>query len=206
VDVLGFMGFVAGFLWILLPMVGAGSLWNTAFTLAGVVLALLLALRKGITRQRAGLRSDNLLPAVPAYLGAALLYAGAVLFLFRSSLRPFPGEWPDPLRVGGLLLWALFQEFCLLSFMLNRLREILGRDAPAAAAAAALFALLHLPNPFLTLYTFGGGLILALLFLHRPSLPAAALAHAAASFAAGRLLPPEVTGWMRVGPLYGGMR
>jgi membrane protease YdiL (CAAX protease family) len=202
VDVLAFVGIVAGYLWIVLPATGGRPAWNSSFTVAAVALAAFFTWRKRIPLQRAGLRIDNLAAVAGWYGAAAVLYAGGVLALYRDSLRPLPEAWPGAAKVGGLLLWALLQQFCLLSFMLNRMRAILGRDLPAALTTAILFSLLHLPNPFLTLYTLGGGLILALVFLRRPSLPAAALAHAAASFAAGRLLTPQTTGWMRVGPLY----
>ena len=201
-DVLAFLGIVAGYLWIGLPITAANPAWNAAFTAAAVVFAAGCAWRKGITWRGAGMRVDTLAYALPCYGLAAALYAGGVLLVLRGSWRPLPAEWPGIAKIGGALLWALLQQFCLLSFMLGRLRQILGRDLAAAALAALCFALLHLPNPFLTLYTFGGGLVLGLLFLRLPSLPAAALAHAAASFAAAKCLAPETTGWMRVGPLY----
>ncbi len=205
-DLLAFLALVEGTIWIVVPATGASPVWTGIFTLAGVGTAAFFAWRKGIGLKRAGIRLDNLPPAVGLYLGAALLYAGGVLLLCRASLRPLAAAWPNPASAAPLLLWALFQQFCLTSYLLNRLREILGRDLAAAGAAALLFSLLHLPNPFLTLYTLGGGAIIACLFLRWPSLPAAALAHAVASLAVSGLLPPEITGGMRVGPLYLWMR
>jgi membrane protease YdiL (CAAX protease family) len=202
VDVLGFVGLVAGYIWFVVPAVADRPGWTASFTLAAAALAGVFAWRNGVTWERAGFRVDNLPAALAAYISAGALYAGTVIFLCRDFLRPNPELWPGIDRVVWLSLWAFFQQFCLVSFLLNRLRQILGRDGPAVAAAAVLFSLLHLPNPFLTLYTLGGALILGALFLRWPSLPAATLAHAAASYAAGRLLAPEFTGWMRVGPLY----
>jgi membrane protease YdiL (CAAX protease family) len=77
-----------------------------------------------------------------------------------------------------------------------------GRSLLAAVAAAGTFALLHMPNPFLTLYTLGGGLILTVLYLRLPNLLAATLAHALASALAKEVLPSVVTGGMKVGPNY----
>jgi membrane protease YdiL (CAAX protease family) len=205
VDVLVFVGVVAAYLWVVLPVTAGRPAWTAAFILAAVALAAFCTRKKGITRERAGFRLDNLPAALAAFGAATLLYGGAVLVLCRDSLRPGADLWPGFDRIAWMLLWAFLQQFCLLSFLLNRLRQILGRDGPSVATVAILFSLLHLPNPFLTLYTLGGALVLGFLFLRWPNLPAATLAHAGASFLAGRLLAPELTGWMRVGPLYPGL-
>ena len=97
---------------------------------------------------------------------------------------------------------AFLQQLCLLAFLLTRLRDILGRDVLAVVATAGIFAFFHLPNPFLTLYTLGAGLIATSLYLRWPNVLAAALAHAAASAIVDKLLPKAITGGMKVGPGY----
>jgi membrane protease YdiL (CAAX protease family) len=143
-----------------------------------------------------------LLPGIGLYVGAALLYAGAVLLWHRDVLLPGELSWPDPGKVLMLFCWAFLQEICLLAFLFNRLCEMTHSRRAAVLAAAGLFALFHLPNPFLTLYTLGGGIILAHLYARIPNLLAATLAHALASSLVAALLPDPVTGWMKVGPLY----
>ncbi len=201
-DVLAFILLITIYIWVVLPLTGASSVWNTVFTLGGISVAVISIWRKRVGRERAGLRWDNLLPALGVYLGSSLLYAGAVLFAYRNSLVSPPAVSLPIDRIAWGIVWAFLQQLCLLSFLLNRFRRILERDAPAVLAAAAIFAFFHLPNPFLTLYALGGGLIAASLFLRWPNLPAASLAHALASALVGRYLPREVTHFMRVGPLY----
>ena len=200
-DVLAFAGVITLYIWAVLPATGGDPGWNTAFILLAVAVAVFSVWRWGGTRERIGLRLDNFPRAIVAYLAAALPYAGAFLLWNHGSLVRGEG-WPDFGGAAGTVGWAFLQQFCLLAFLLTRLRGILGRDFTAAVSAAAIFAFFHLPNPFLTLYSFGGGLIVCLLFLRWPSLPAAALAHAMASALVSGLLPGEITGWMKVGPLY----
>ena len=159
--------------------------------------------RNGIRWERTGLRFRGFPADLTLYLGASAAYSGVVLLVFHGVVVRFPEQdWPGLRRIPWHLFWAFLQEFCLLSYLLNRLRQILRREALAAVVSAGLFAFFHLPNPFLTLYAFGGGLIIATIFLRRPNLPAATLAHALASALVANLLPAEITGWMRVGPLY----
>ena len=205
-DVLVFVLLLTVYIWLVLPWSAAKPSVNTAFTLAAIALAVISMWWKGVTRKQSGLRLDNLPAALAAYLGCSAAYAGAVLLLYRNSLvvPVLPAATGSSLyyRIGWPLLWAFLQQLCLLSFLFNRLRRILGREVPAILATAGLFAFFHVPNPFLILYTLGGGLLAAFLFRRWPNLPAASLAHALASALVGGFLPREVTGWMRVGPLY----
>jgi len=202
-DVLLFVGLLTGYIWLLLPLTGGQARWDPFCVLALLAVAVTSVRQRALTRREMGLTFRDFLPAVLLFLSATLLYAGAVLAYHRHVLvlPPGPGRaWPWRLAWG--IVWALMQEFCLLSFLLARLRRILGRSVPAAVASAAIFAFFHLPNPFLTAYAFGGSLIAALLFLRWPSLPAATLAHALASALVGSFLPELVTASMQVGPAY----
>jgi membrane protease YdiL (CAAX protease family) len=149
-----------------------------------------------------GLRLDNLRTALPVYLAASLIYAGLVLALLNGLIEVREPRWPEPGKLLWRLGWAFTQEFCLLTFLLTRLRRLMSGDYLAMVAAAGIFAFFHLPNPFLTLYTLGGGLLAAWLYRRHPSLVAATVAHVAAAALVAWLLPTEVTGGMRVGPVY----
>ena len=158
--------------------------------------------RNGTGPDRTGLRVDNLLPALAVYLGVAVSYAGAVLVWHHDAVGQRALTWPDAWDVTVFVFKAFVQQLCLLAFLLTRLRDILGRDVSAVLATAVIFAFFHLPNPFLTLYTLGAGLIAASLYLRWPNVLAAALAHAAASAIVNKLLPTAITGGMKVGPGY----
>ncbi|MFQ5669052.1 MAG: type II CAAX prenyl endopeptidase Rce1 family protein [Acidobacteriota bacterium] len=179
-------------------------------TVQSVVIAGLLAIAVSGTfwhrrnRRQLGLRLDNFFHALVLYGAASLAYAGLVLLWWRGGIQVREPPWPRADEIARYLVWAFLQEFCLLAFLLTRLRQILRRDRLAIAACALLFALFHLPNPFLTFYTLGGGAIVASLFHRQPNLFAAALAHATASVLVIWLLPHGITGGMRVGWLYPG--
>lgn len=202
-DVLAFTAILTVHLWIIVPVTSHDGAWNAAAILSALVVATVGIRTHRVGLARSGLRLDNLADTLPLYLGCGMFYAGAVLVGLRHDLLGFGGaDWPEFRSAAWRVVWAFLQEFCLLGFLLNRLRDLLGRDGRAVFASATLFAFFHLPNPFLTAYTFGGGLIISWLFLRRPNLLAAAFAHAAASALVSALLPGEVTGWMKVGPLY----
>lgn len=205
VDVLSFIGILLVYIWVVIPETGGHSLLKVVFTASALGVAIWsVRYRNGKRWERkAGFRTDNLPRALLIYLGASIPYAGLFLFVNRGALVGREFEWMDFGNVAMLLFWAFLQEFCLLAFLFNRLRQIFGgREAPAVLVAASIFAFFHFPNPFLTLYTLGGGIILAALFTRWPNLLAASLAHAAASALVGGMLPGAVTGWMKIGPLY----
>jgi hypothetical protein len=203
-DVLAFIGALGAYMWIIAPLAaGRSSSWEELLLVAILAVPVGSLWRRGAGLADLGLRLDNLPLAVPLYLGGALAYTGAVLSALEER-APLASLAPLEFRGAlGLVGWGFMQEFCLLAFILRRLREVLHAEGLAVIAAAAVFALFHLPNPFLTMFSFGGALVGGVLFLRWPNLLAASVAHAAASLLAGRLLPPSVTGGMRVGPFYG---
>ena len=201
-DVVSFIAVVVLYIWVVLPFTNGDPFWNGVFIVAAVAVAVVSFWKRRVSLARLGLRVDNLLPASLAYLLASVSYAGLVLLWHREILGTKAWQWPEPDRLFWFLIWAFLQQMCLLAFLLNRLQEIFGGRRVAVLAAVGVFACFHLPNPFLTLYTLGGGLIVAVLFLRLPNLLAAALAHATASALVSGLLPGVVTGRMKVGPLY----
>ena len=177
--------------------------WSELLSIAALGFAGVSLWHHGMPRQRLGLRVDNLGWAVPIYMLSGLAYGGVVLLCLRDWVGvQHPGFRPQLLGTLAFVGWALLQEFCLLTFLLTRLYQVIGREVPAVLATAALFAFFHLPNPFLTAYTLGGGLLLAWLYLRWPNLLAAALGHAVASFLVSALLPSVITAGKRVGPAY----
>jgi membrane protease YdiL (CAAX protease family) len=202
VDVVSFILTMMAYIWLVLPVTKGGGMLNPIFAGVAVSMAALSLRMRGTGREQMGMSFKDFPSVLAVYVGASLAYAAVVLLYFRESVglmeRPRLEFW----RVPWQLLWAFLQEYCLLAFLLTRLRQILHRDIFAVAAAAGIFAFCHLPNPFLTLYALGGGLIAGWLFLRWPSLPAATLAHAIASALVANLLPMQITGGMKVGPLY----
>jgi len=199
-DIAAFTLVLVASIWLFEPLTRAPGLL-TWTALAGIAIAVGSVVWHRYSPARLGIRIDNLLPAVAVFVPLSLLYAAAAI-LVCGGFTPQPQAHPWYRGIPWRLTWSFLQEFCLLSFILNRFLDLLHRSAAAVLAASVLFALLHLPNPFLTLYTLGGGLILTLVFLRFPNLFAATLAHTLASLMASLFIPGAVTGSMRVGPLY----
>jgi hypothetical protein len=88
--------------------------------------------------------------------------------------------------------WALLQQYMLLGFAHPRIRALLGEGWQTTAATAAMFALLHLPNPVLTVACAAGGYLWTRQHGREPNLLANALTHTIASAFLANTLP----GWL----------
>ena len=197
---LAFTGLLLIAIWILQPLTGGSTVLLPVSVVALAIATASLRRRDGGWRG-IGFRIDNLLVATGLFVGAGFLYvAPFLLFLGDGDSWNFP----PAVTIRGAawsLLWAFLQQFCLLGFMLSRLRD-LQDDTRAVFFAAMLFAAFHLPNPFLTFFTFGAGLMAGFVFLRFPNLYAATLSHAILGTLLHRVIPSAVTGHMKVGPFY----
>ncbi|HKP13204.1 MAG TPA: CPBP family intramembrane glutamic endopeptidase [Blastocatellia bacterium] len=174
-------------MWLVPLMPGA----RAAYAGLAVLIVVLLAvthLRDGATARELGFRFDNFLPAL-GWVGARLAPFVAVILLVGAathSLR-FGG------RFYGMLLtvplWALLQQYMLFVFVHRRLRVVLGEGRRAVLVTAALFALLHLPNPMLTLACAIAGTVWARAYERTPNLFANAVTHTVASALLANSLP-----------------
>jgi uncharacterized integral membrane protein len=148
-----------------------------------------------------GLRVDNftsVLKRIALPLGLfilALVIAGAALGSLRLKARFFSMLVVVP-------PWALLQQYMLLGFANRRFRLILGQGGPSILATAALFSLLHLPNPALTLACAFGGYIWAREYERAPNLLANCLTHGVASAFLANSLPTWALKNMVVGYNY----
>ena len=149
---------------------------------------------------RLGLRLGNFWKAMAGVLPISLVAAGVAIGagLFLKSI-----DLPRsiPVALAEYFAWAIAQQFALQSVVLRRLEDMgLGGGAPLAAAA--LFSLVHAPNPGLLVLTFLGGLLWCSTFRRNPNLVAVALSHAILAVVIVSTLPPDATGGYRIGPPY----
>lgn len=193
------LAFVLGHMWVVVPVFGRSEL-STALVMTAVLGVCVLAHLRSEEEERMavwGFHRAAIRPGLKWALGLTLPTVAALLALGYElgTLRP---RDQLALRFAWLAIWALAQQFLLQTVILREARQRFARRT-ALLVAAAVFALVHLPNPFLTPATFVTGFVWCWLYDRYPNLVPIALSHAAASLAALIALGPGITGGMRVG-------
>lgn len=194
--------------WMLTSAVG----FNKAFSAVPVTLAVLQIVISHIVRNESpreiGFRLDNLPRAL--YLLAVPLAVIAIIWLIISwnfvtvdFLRWFRNRNPA-LQLSFSFLWALTQQYVLQGYLNRRAMIVLGRGWASVLLIAAVFALLHLPNPWITLITFVAGTIWATVYQRTPNLFALAITHSVMTWFIVSTLPAWMLGHLRVGLGYFG--
>ena len=152
-----------------------------------------------------GWTSSGLRPSRPTrslwVLGPALLLATvAIVFALRLRTLHLPhGTAPFIKAFWGYAIWSLVQQFLLQCFVLLRLLRILPSQRSAIAVAGGLFALAHLPNPLLTVFTLVWGLAACMIFLRYRNLYTLGLMHAILGISLAITVPGPLSRNMRVG-------
>jgi membrane protease YdiL (CAAX protease family) len=195
--------------WVVLALTD----WKLALVVpVGLACVLMLAAKQahGETRRQLGLRGDNfgracrllVLPMVGSTI--LLLLAGRFWFGVAPTIGRGRAGWALlGVPVWGFV-WGLFQQYALQAFINRRLQMFWGTGWHTTLVVAALFALLHLPNPWLMAATFLGGLIWAAVYQRAPNLWALALSHAVMTWVLVSTLPAAALGGLRVGYKYFG--
>jgi hypothetical protein len=134
-------------------------------------------------------------------VGVALLLGAVEIYIASKMATLHAPANLDALihRYWGYVLFACIQQLLLQDFFLLRLLRLMPTPARAALAAAAIFALAHLPNPLLTLATFVWGLAACFFFLRYHNLYPLFLAHSILGIALAVSIPGPVIHNMRVG-------
>ena len=160
---------------------------------------------RGETIRELGWGMDNfalaarllLLPMVAGTLVLALM--GWLWFGGSFSFGKGRAGW----EIGGFpvwgLAWGLLQQYVLQAFINRRAQILFGKGAGSILVVAMVFALLHLPNPWLMGATFFSGLIWAAVYQRAPNLYALALSHAFLTWALISTFPASALHSLRVG-------
>jgi hypothetical protein len=164
---------------------------SAGMILLTIVLIIVPVLRDGETARELGFRTDNFFPAL-AQLTIPLL----AFILLAVTIGLFAGT----IRLGNKFfsmlvfvpIWALLQQYLLLAFVNRRMRTIFGEGKGSRIGTAAIFSLLHLPNPVLTVACAAGGYIWVKTYEREANLFASALTHTMASAFVANTLP----GWL----------
>jgi membrane protease YdiL (CAAX protease family) len=138
-----------------------------------------------------GLRAAAVV-TIPAVM--TILLAGASLGTLHDR-RDFLGS------LGRLTVWGGAQQWILQTVVLHEARHAIS-NRWGILLAATLFAAVHLPNPFLTALTFGGGIVWCAIYVRYPNIIALALSHGLATLAILYSFDEAITGRLRIGYSY----
>ncbi len=154
-----------------------------------------------------GFRFDNFLGAVKLLalpmIVVGIICAGLGLI---SGTRPDLFRWhagrPLVLQLVVGFAWGLVQQYALQGFINRRAQIVWQRGLRSVLLTAAIFALLHFPNPWLMLVTFIGGLVWAFVYQRVPNLFALALSHSLMTWVLVSTLPASALDHLRFGFKY----
>ena len=194
--------------WVVGTLVGRGRLLML-IPVATAVLFMLLSHRvRGESAREVGWRLDNFWEAarllLPPMLAVSVLLVG--LGWYAGTLDF--GRWEGGQSIMGVpglsLVWGPLQQYALQGFINRRAQVALGRGALSVLLVALLFALFHLPNPWLTFATFAGGLLWAWVYQRAPNILAVGLSHSLMTWVMISSVPTGVLHNLRVGFKYFG--
>ncbi len=154
-----------------------------------------------------GFRFDNFFRALKLLILPMLAIAILSLVIgLISGARPNFMRWhAERWLIAQLALgfaWGFVQQYVLQSFINRRAQVIWGPGVLSALLTAMIFALLHLPNPWLMLVTMIGGLVWAGVYQRAPNLFALALSHSVMTWVLVSTLPVSALNHLRIGFKY----
>lgn len=165
-------------------------------------------LRNNETLKEIGYRFDNFAACLRLLVlpMTAFIAALTIIGWLSGSLR-FGDvfSWAFGRKYVWLCVWGLIQQHALQAFFNRRAQAVWGKGYLSILIAATIFAVLHLPNFWLTVATFLGGVMWASVYQRTPNLLALALSHGLMSAVLVLSAPPAALHGMRVGYNYFGL-
>jgi membrane protease YdiL (CAAX protease family) len=194
--------------WVVGTLVGRGRLLLLIPVTTAVLLMLLSHRVRGETAREVGWRLDNFREAARLLLPPMLFVSALLVGLgWYAGTLDF-GRWEGGQSIMGVpglsLVWGPLQQYALQGYINRRAQVALGRGALSVLLVALLFALFHLPNPWLTFATFAGGLLWAYVYQRTPNIIAIGLSHSLMTWVMISSVPPGVLHNLRVGFKYFG--
>lgn len=198
-EVVAVTGAILVLIWVVQPL-GTPNL-ALALRLAIVASMLLSNVVHRDSLNRLGIRLDNAAAAARIALPPTAIAACALGAVGLIVGRPPLLMQRLALNFAYYLVWGFAQQYALQGFVLLRLLDA-GLDRSAPVTAAALFSLVHAPNPGLVVMTFAGGWLWCTLFRREPNLVILAVSQAVLVVLTEAMLSVNVTGGYRLGPPY----
>ncbi|HJU42171.1 MAG TPA: CPBP family intramembrane glutamic endopeptidase [Vicinamibacterales bacterium] len=186
---------ILGYTWVAAPLVSVRGPWLVLPV--GLVIALAIA-----HNRRTHDWGFSAKAFWPALAWSALLTAifGGILWWAGRQLGPPPHRDAPLLDFLYVMVWGGAQQFVLQTVILREAQSAARRVA--VLLAATIFATFHLPNPFLVIVTFTGGLIWCAIYTRYPNIVPLALSHATATVIILTSFNPSVTNALRTGWRY----
>jgi membrane protease YdiL (CAAX protease family) len=127
--------------------------------------------------------------------GVALILAAGWALGTLHDRRDFLGSF------GPLVVWGAGQQWVLQTVLLREAQRATSRRG-GIVVAAALFGLLHLPNPLLTGVTTAGALCWCAIYDRYPNVVPLAVSQSLGTLALRHAFDPDTLGRLRVGYSY----
>jgi hypothetical protein len=180
-----------------------GIIWtpeNLQRFLSPVVLVLTLGvvLARRKSRDELGVGRRGLVQSL-WILPAALVLAGASVFVAARVGTLHPLYKGDFKHIAGYVLWTIYQQFLLQDYFMDRLLRLVSNESAAVTLAGALFAVAHLPNLALTGATLVWGVVSCVLFRRYRNLWALGLAQGVLGLCFAVCIPDALHHHLRVG-------
>jgi CAAX prenyl protease-like protein len=180
-----------------------GVIWtpeNLQRFLSPVVLVLTLSvvLARRKSRDELGAGRHGLVQSL-WILPAALVLAGASVFVAARAGTLHPLYKGDFKHIAGYVLWTIYQQFLLQDYFMDRLLRLVSHESAAVTLAGTLFAAAHLPNLVLTVATLVWGIVSCVLFRRYHNLWALGLAQGVLGLCFAVCVPDALHHHLRVG-------
>lgn len=156
-----------------------------------------------------GFRFDNfaragLLLLIPMAVTAILCLILGRWFARRTDFSSWHAGTPLIAQLALGFGWGLVQQYVLQSFINRRAQLIVGKGWLSILLVAVVFSALHLPNAWLAVATFVGGVVWAAVYQRAPNLFALALSHSLMTWVIVSTLPASALHHLRIGFKYFG--
>lgn len=192
---LAIVAMVFAYMWVADPLVNVPGPWVAL----PVILILAVCFRHNMKTRDWGFSRRAFWPALgwSAVLTATL---GAALWFIGHAQGPPPVRPAPLLDFLYVIVWGGAQQLILQTVILRESQHLVRRGA--TMLAAAIFAAVHLPNPFLTIVTFVGALAWCGIYARYPNIVPLALSHATATVIILMSFNRDITGGLRTGWRY----
>ena len=190
--------------WVVFAVAGGGRTPALMFPVATATAFMLAShLVRRESAREIGWRLDNFGAAARLLLPPMLAVSAALVGFGWYAGTLDLARWEGGQSLLGVpalsLLWGPLQQYALQGFINRRAQTLLGRGDLSVLLVGLLFALFHLPNPWLTLATFAAGLFWAWVYQRAPNLLAVGLSHGLMTWVLISSVPPAALHNLRVG-------